>query len=321
MLTAEGKASHAPHWYLSAANILSALFMFQLLEKGTIARVLDNLNETNTEGYANLAPALTGPAQSILQGFAKTPKEEGGSILSTARASLSAWLDPRVAAATSSEAPQLDLDTFLGQRSTLYLVAPAEDAERCRPLFSALLGSLLRTATEKARQQGGCITPRLLLVLDEAANFARVPRLASYVSTGPGQGIQSLLCFHDLAQLEAGYGHENARTIWNNCRARLMLPGQGDPRTLMQFSQAIGNHTVTWKSESKSDRGHASSDARAGVPLASPDALRRSERAVLIYASAPPARVELKRWDQHERWRLRATQRAPAIAAPPPRAA
>ena len=102
-------------------------------------------------------------------------------------------------------------------------------------MFSSLIGSLLRRATTRARALGGVLAPRLLLALDEVANFARIPRLDSYVSTGPGQGIQSLLCFHDLAQIEAGYGHERARTIWNNCRARLLLPGQGDPKTLEQF--------------------------------------------------------------------------------------
>src|SRR5205814_7956634 len=119
---------------------------------------------------------------------------------------------------------------------------------RCRPLFSALLLSLLRLATSKARAQGGVLRPRLLLGLDEAANFARIPRLAAYAASGPGQGIQLLLCFHDLAQIEAGYGAEEARTIWNNCRARVLLPGQGDLRTLQQFSRAIGNETRIYES-------------------------------------------------------------------------
>src|SRR5207302_6639176 len=115
---------------------------------------------------------------------------------------------------------------------TLYRVAPSEEADRCRPLFSALNASLLRRATQRARAQGGALFPRLLLGLDEAANFARIPRLAGYASSGPGQGIQLLLCYHDLAQVEAGYGTEAARTIWNNCRARVLLPGQGDLKTL-----------------------------------------------------------------------------------------
>src|SRR5439155_19760711 len=135
-----------------------------------------------------------------------------------------------IAEATRTSASALDLDQLLAESGTLFLVAPAEEAERCRPLFSALLQSLLRRATGKARAQGGVLAPRLLLALDEAANFARIPRLVGYASSGPGQGIQLLLCFHDLAQLEAGYGTEAARTIWNNCRARLLLPARATSR-------------------------------------------------------------------------------------------
>jgi type IV secretory pathway TraG/TraD family ATPase VirD4 len=305
ILTADGKVSHAPHWYLSAANVLTGLFVLEHQQGGTLASVLDLLNRSNARGYAALAAKVQGPASSILKGFALTPPEEGGSILSTARACLSPWLDERIARATSSEMPQLDLDRLLAQGGTLYLVAPTEDAERCRPLFSALLGNLLRRATERARLQGGVLNPRLLLALDEAANFARVPRLPSYVSTGPGQGIQSLLCFHDMAQVEAGYGQQAARTIWNNCRARLLLPGQGDLRTLQQFSEEIGNQTVRWKSQSWNARGSSSSEARAGLPLCPPDALRRSKDAVLLYADAPPASLRIKRWDQVPHWRTR----------------
>src|SRR5205807_2455053 len=161
----------------------------------------------------------------------------------------------------------LHLDAMLETGATLYLVAPGEEAERCRVLFSALLASLLRRATARARTQSGVLTPRLLLALDEVANFARIPRLSAYVSTGPGQGIQSLLCFHDLAQLEAAYGAEDARTIWNNCRARLLLPGQADLKTLDYFSRSIGQETVLYDATGSTSFGTTShSQQRVGRP-------------------------------------------------------
>ena len=230
--------------------------------------------------------------------FAQTPDKEAGSIASTARSCLSLWIDERVARATSGENDVLELNRLLRERGTLYLVAPAEEAERCRPLFSALLQTLLRSATQRARVQGGVLQPRLLLALDEAANFARIARLAGYASSGPGHGIQLLLCFHDLAQIEALYGVEEARTIWNNCRARLLLPGQGDLRTLDQFSRAIGDETRVYQAQHHDRRQLSLSEQRTGRPLASVDELRRLATAVLLYANAPPAQLELRRWDQ-----------------------
>jgi len=225
---------------------------------------------------------------------------------------LGLWIDERVCAATASSERQLDLDRLLEQGGTIYLVAPAEEAERCRPLFSALIATLLRKATMRARCQGGVLVPRLLLALDEAANFARIPRLAGYASSGPGQGIQLLLCFHDLAQIEAAYGSDEARTIWNNCRARLLLPGQGDLATLEQFSRAIGHETRTYSLPNGIGRGSSSSEHRLGHPLATADDLRRLNRAVLIYASAPPARLLLRRWDQIPHFRRLAQGGGPA---------
>ena len=297
--TAAGKRGAASHWYLSASSLITALAIFAKESGRDMGAVLMALNRTALADYAELSK-LVGDAQAadLLMAHALTPDREAGSVASTARSCLGLWVDERVRAATTTSDRELDLDRLLTEGGTVYLVAPAEEAERCRPLFSALIATLLRKATLRARTQGGVLAPRLLLALDEAANFARIPRLAGYASSGPGQGIQLLLCFHDLAQIESGYGREETRTVWNNCRARLLLPGQGDLATLEQFSRAIGDETRTYRLSHRDARSASSSEQRIGKPLCSPDDLRRLGDAVLVYASAPPARLQLRRWDQ-----------------------
>ncbi len=302
--TAEGKRGHSAHWYLAASSLITGLAVCEHERSGDMRTVLARLNRTTHSEFVGLSKVVEDKSASeLLLAFALTPDKEAGSIASTARSSLSLWTDERVAAATRSSADALELDRLLVEAGTLYLVAPAEEAERCRPLFSALLLSLLRRATAKARAQGGVLIPRLLLALDEAANFARIPRLAGYASSGPGQGIQLLLCYHDLAQVEAGYGEAAARTIWNNCRARVLLPGQGDIKTLELFSRAIGDETRTYRTQHRDRWSSGSGEQRVGRPLASVDELRRLKTAVLLYASAPPARLVLRRWDQVPAWR------------------
>ena len=304
--TAEGKRGHSAHWYMAASSLITGLAVCEQERGGDMRNVLARLNRTAHSEFVGLSGVIEDKSASeLLLAFALTPDKEAGSIASTARSSLSLWTDERIAAATRSSADALDLDRMLGEAGTLYLVAPAEEAERCRPLFSALLLSLLRRATFKARAQGGVLAPRLLLALDEAANFARIPRLAGYASSGPGQGIQLLLCYHDLAQVESGYGEAAARTIWNNCRARLLLPGQGDIKTLELFSRAIGDETRTYRTDHRDRWTSSSGEQRVGRPLASIDELRRLRRAVYLYANAPPAQLELRRWDQVSAWRER----------------
>ncbi len=313
--TAQGKRGSAAHWYLSASNLISALAIFAKERGGDMATVLIALNRTAQADYAALSKVVDDArAADLLMAHALTPDREAGSIASTARSSLSLWTDERVADSTRTGPDSLDLDRLLADAGTLYLVAPAEEAERCRPLFSALLSSLLRRATSRARSQGGVLTPRLLLALDEAANFARIPRLAGYVSSGPGQGIQLLLGYHDLAQIESGYGPEAARTIWNNCRARLLLPGQGDIKTLELFSRAIGDETRTFHTQSRDRWSTSPGEQRVGRPLAAIDELRQLSKAVLVYATAPPAQLELCRWDQVPAWRQLVDPRPPVSA-------
>jgi len=308
LFTADGKAGPSAHWYLSAASLIAGLLLIAHHEAKDLRWVLSRLHMTSLGQYVGLAKSQRDPiAEELLTAFANTPSREAGSIASTARSALSLWVDSRVAAATAAEPESgepLDLEQLLASGGSLYLVAPAEEAERLKPLFTALLQSLLAAATQRARRQGGRLSPRLLLALDEVANFARIPRLGGYASTGPGQGIHLLLSFHDLAQLEGIYGPEPARTVWNNCRARLLLPGQGDLRTLEQFSRAIGEETRTYEVPSWNSEGRWSqSQQRLGRPLATPDSLRRLPQAVLLYGSAPPARLRTRRWDQVPAWR------------------
>lgn len=313
--TAEGKRGAAAHWYLSASNLITALVMYAREREGDMAAVLTHLSRTAQAEYVSLSQVVGDPrAGDLLLAHALTPDREAGSVASTARSCLSLWVDDRVCQATAGSDDELDLDWLL-DGGALYLVAPAEEAERCRPLFSAVLLSLLRRATTRARAQGGVLSPRLLLALDEAANFARIPRLAGYASSGPGQGIQLLLCFHDLAQIETGYGREDARTIWNNCRARLLLPGQADLSTLEHFSRAIGDETRFYSTRHGDWRSSSSSEQRLGHPLCSADELRRMERAVLLYANAAPAQLELRRWDKVPAWRRLVESRPPVSAA------
>ena len=309
LFTSEGKLGPSAHWYLSAANLIAGLILAAHHDQEDLRSVVARLNNLSMSNFVGLAAQQRDPvAKELLTAFVNTPSREAGSVASTARSCLSLWLDNRIANATAA-APEsetnLDVTHLLESGGTLYLVAPAEEAERCRPLFTALLQSLLAAATQRARRMPrGALSPRLLLALDEVANFARVPRLGGYTSTGPGQGIQVLLCFHDLAQLEGAYGPEQARTIWNNCRARLLLPSQGDLRTLEHFSRAIGDETRAFDLSSWTSEGRRSqSEQRIGRPLASPDSLRRMKQPILLFAGAPPAKLSARRWDQVKVWR------------------
>lgn len=110
------------------------------------------------------------------------------------------------------------------------------EQSRLRPLFTTLVQTVLTGAYERA-SRGGRLDPRLLLVLDEAANIAPLPDLAHVASTAAGLGIQLVLVWQDRAQITARYGGA-ASTVINNHRAKLVLSGISDQTTTAEVGSA-----------------------------------------------------------------------------------
>ena len=139
-----------------------------------------------------------------------------------------------------------------------------------------------------------------MLALDEAGNVFRYPRLPHLLTTGRGNGVQLLLAYHDLAQIEHLYGGRDvARTIVSNAKMRILLPGVGDVETLRYFSDLLGQTRVSLGSSQTGPDGRRSrSESEQREALAPLHLLQQlpDGEAVILYQNLPPARVKLRRW-------------------------
>lgn len=191
-------------------------------------------------------------------------------------------------------------DLFASRPATLLMVTPQSEVDRFTPYFTALISSLVHAAEEEAARSGGPVSPRLLLALDEAGNVFRYPRLPHLLTTARGNGVQLLLAYHDLAQIEHLFGGRNvARTVVSNAKMRVLLPGVGDVETLRYFSDLLGHTRVSLGSSQTGPdgrRSRSSSEQRESLaPLHVLQQLPDGE-AVVLYQNLPPARVRLRRW-------------------------
>ena len=226
--------------------------------------------------------------------------EEGkGSVLFTAFGLADAYSRPSIrAAAQQSGFTAADLFTD-GQPGTLIVVAPESDSDRYAPYLTALVSSVVHEAETRAAAAGGPIDPRLLLALDEAGNVFRFPRLPHLLTTARGNGIQLLLAYHDLAQLEHLYGgREVARTVVSNAKLRILLPGVGDLDTLRYFSDLFGRAQVRRDSHTRGDGRRTTSTTDQYEELAPLHLLRQlpDGQAIVQYQNLPPMRVSLRFW-------------------------
>lgn len=188
---------------------------------------------------------------------------------------------------------------LLDSPGTLYLVAPAHAQDRLRPLFEALVMSVVREAQDRA-QAGKTVSPGLLLLLDEAGNTAPLRDLPGIASTGREQGIQTISVWQDLAQVTDRYGRQ-ATTVVNNHRGKLALAGIADLGTLDYLSQLLGDADVDRTSVTRQAAGgQSTSTSTQQQRLAPADQLRQLPlgQGLLVYGSTPAARLQLRRADR-----------------------
>jgi type IV secretion system protein VirD4 len=247
-------------------------------------------------------------AYDSVRAFEAQAERTRSSIEATAQALLRAYRFTRVA--RSARSCEITPDRLLDGNHTLYLIGDAKASKLLRPIFLALLSEVVERAYERATLAGGRLERPLLLCLDEAGNVAPLPNLAEIASTAPSHNIQLVSIFHDLAQARSRYGQQ-AETVVNSHRARMLLPGVADLETLRYFSSLAGEREVHALSKTTGSGGTTRSSGRQHRPLVAPDELRQlpDGEALLLYGRIPPTRVRLRLWFSDRRLRTLAQPR------------
>lgn len=292
----EGMTADGDFWYATAAKLLAPLFLAAALDRRSMADVVRWVDTQEVGEVAGILEA-TAPPEAIDAARATWCRDERtrSSVYTTAETVLApfAHAPPGPPSSAPFEAQQL-----LGGSHTLYLCAPAHDQRRLRGYFTALTQQVLSCAFSSATRSGRPLDPPLLVVLDEAAHIAPLPELDGLAATCSSHGIQIVTVWQDLAQVRGRYG-PRAATVLNNHRAKLFLPGIADPDTLEYASRLIGDEEVSHPSVTRDPAGRRSTTSTTGSRrLLPPEELRclPRGRAVLVYGTLPPARLQLRPW-------------------------
>jgi type IV secretion system protein VirD4 len=270
---------------------------------GQAARELDEtLMRISGEADDEARAADAYAAYDAVRAFEAQADRTRTSIEATAQTLLRAYRFQRVLRSAASS--EITADGILDQAATLYLIGDAKASKLLRPLFLALLGEIVDRAYERATLAGGRLERPLLLCLDEAGNVAPLPNLAEIASTAPSHNIQLVTIFHDLAQARSRYGQQ-AETVVNSHRARMLLPGVADLDTLRYFAGLVGDEEARDRTHTTGAGGTTRSTARRRRPLVAPEALRQlpEHHALLLYGRIAPTRVRLRLWFEERRLR------------------
>jgi type IV secretory pathway TraG/TraD family ATPase VirD4 len=301
-------------WAVAAEQRLAPLLFTAAATEATMADVVRWTYGQGSRDLFESISALTGSARDeqelegahaaydALRAFEAQADRTRTSIEATAQGLLRGYRFARVLRSASS--CEIRPDRLLDERATLYLIGDAKASKLLRPIFLALLSELVDRAYERATLAGGRLELPLLLCLDEAGNVAPLPNLAEIASTAPSHNIQLVSIFHDLAQARSRYGQQ-AETVVNSHRARMLLPGVADLDTLRYFAGLVGDEDARETSRTTGPGGASRTSARRRQPLVAPEALRqlREGHALLLYGRVPPAVVKLRMWFADRRLR------------------
>lgn len=254
---------------------------------GTLSPLVRLLTDHKDESIALAAKQVRG----WLHGQWSTDPRTTSSVYATARNAVWPWTDPGLAA--SAEGCEITLDWLCSGSNTLYLCAPLGDESRVGVVFAALLHDLIAQAFERYNRQGASIDPRLLVVLDEAANTP-LPKLPQWAATITGAGIQLVTVWQSKAQLDQAYG-KDADNVLTNHRTKVIFPsGLSDLSTIEYISALVGEEHVRSDLDERTGTG---GDLRppdrspsTAVPYLSPSTLRRVRvgDALLVHGALPP---------------------------------
>jgi type IV secretion system protein VirD4 len=290
---------NAPFWYGAAGKLLAPLLLAAFHSDFTMAHVIRWLDtQDDTEVTWGLELAREPAAANAFAATMKREKRTRSNVYATAETVLAAYADPGVLA--SAETSDLRAEDFLdGKHNTVFICAPAHEQRRLQPLFATLVQEIAAAAYERSAESGKPLDPPLLLVLDECANIAPLRDLTTLASTGAGQGIQLVSVFQDMAQINAVYGRDGAPTIVSNHRAKVVLSGIADPRTLDYVAGLLGDEEVRQVASTKGAEGRRSTTESVAYRTLAPAHVLREMRpgqGLLVYGHLPPARIAMRPW-------------------------
>ena len=188
-----------------------------------------------------------------------------------------------------------DVVSFLREKGTLYLLAKENDpASR---LLAALIADIVRVAKQLADASPGArLDPPLTLMLDEVANFARLPDLPAYISAYGGSGIVTFAVIQDLAQLEATYSRDLAAAILGAATIKVILGGISDADLLRDFMLLTGERDEeTWSTSRSGITQHTVSSTIRLRPVLDAGEIRglAEGTALMLFKGNPPTLIQM----------------------------
>ena len=185
--------------------------------------------------------------------------------MGTFKEPLNPWINPIIDAATSAD--DFLLTDVRKKKMTVYIgILPNKLAES-RIIVNLFFSQLINQNTKELPQDNPDLKHQCLLLMDEFTSIGRVEIIAHSVSYMAGYNIRLFPIIQSVAQLDAVYGKEYARTIITNHALQIIYTPR-EQQDANEYSEMLGYTTVKRKNVSRGrERSVSESEERRALML------------------------------------------------------
>jgi len=246
LITVSG-ASNSEYFELRAREWCEAIVKMLVHHNGgvTMPDLYDIVNDSESpEVWSHVERAMCGTpfpdvtrvAREISNKRENAPKEYGG-VVGEVFKSLSFLSDPAIRETLGGS--DFSLNVLCKEDCNVYIIIPAEYASLLAPMQRAIVGAAM---LHKQRRPDA---PRVLFLIDEAAQLGRFESLLRGYSYGRGMGIRMWSIWQDTGQIARNYGREALSGFLGSSQTRQFF-GVRDLETARMVSSMLGNQTLEY---------------------------------------------------------------------------
>jgi type IV secretion system protein VirD4 len=230
--------------------------------------------------------------------------ETFASIMGSFKEPLNAWLNPVLDAATSAD--DFRLDDVRKKRMTIYVGIQPNKLAESRLIVNLFFSQLINVNTKTLPQNDPTLKHQCLLLMDEFTAIGKVDIIATAVSYMAGYNLRLLPIIQSLAQLDAVYGREQARTLVTNHALQIVFTPR-EQQDAEDYSQMLGTTTEKRKTVTRSS-SNTVGEAIERRALMLPQELKAlpNDREIVFYEGIPnPVQCDKIRYYEDREYKAR----------------
>ncbi|MEU5156107.1 TraM recognition domain-containing protein [Glycomyces sp. NPDC021274] len=298
-----GDSKNSGYFRNNAVNLLAAWLHIAALEGRTMDDVVRWALDLGDDEPINLLRAhpgaVTGVAGNLFSLYTGD-SDSKGDLFNTVQTAITPLLSAKARRLFSCRpAESIDIERFLRDCGTMYLLAPAMQTSELAPIINALIDEITEVALRLSdKSPSERLDPPLGEFLDEVGNVVALENLPALMSYSAGSGIFVVAVLQEIAAARKRWGRDGADMLWGASTLKIALAGLAGEESKW-FADLAGTWREQVVNEQHGPNGTSKSPTereRSTITAAEVRTLdaERGE-ALIVHASTPAVKTYMRR--------------------------